>query len=346
MRNHPDQLVIPRDLWEREAVRRALAERDVGVLFRHFRRYTGASQTAVGARVGLAQSDVSEIERGIRAVTSIDVLTRVAVGLGIPLSRLGLGGPPSATPPPRDGDRAGSAATLAAADREDDVRRRDLMAGALGLGAGLTVGAGASAAADPGMGDPAAAMERALFEPLDAPPARLVDLHASLSGARQDFVDARYSALGTALPGLIATAEATRDATTGRARERAQAMVARSYVLATELAVKQHSEAAWATADRALTAARASGDPRPVGEAARVLAITMRRAGRSRSAVDFLARTSASLEPTNGSHATKATAGVYAHVRLRLQHQAINTLSTALGTEGDRDDPPATAAVH
>ncbi|WP_420803153.1 tyrosine-type recombinase/integrase [Streptomyces spiramyceticus] len=40
------------------------------------------------------------------------------------------------------------------------------------------------------------------------------------------------------------------------------------------------------------------------------------------------------------------TTGVYAHVRLRLQHQAINTLGDALGTDNDAThDPPATAAV-
>ncbi|ODA74212.1 hypothetical protein APS67_001764 [Streptomyces sp. AVP053U2] len=40
------------------------------------------------------------------------------------------------------------------------------------------------------------------------------------------------------------------------------------------------------------------------------------------------------------------TAGVYAHVRLRLQRQAIDTLNHALGlTDDDPDDPPATAAV-
>ncbi|WP_340375935.1 transcriptional regulator [Streptomyces sp. SS7] len=70
--------------------------------------------------------------------------------------------------------------------------------------------------------------------------------------------------------------------------------------MATELAVKQHSEAAWATADRALIAAWASGDPRPLSDAARVLAITMRRAGRSSAAVDFLARTATTLTAEKG----------------------------------------------
>ncbi|WAX80030.1 tyrosine-type recombinase/integrase [Streptomyces sp. KMM 9044] len=41
------------------------------------------------------------------------------------------------------------------------------------------------------------------------------------------------------------------------------------------------------------------------------------------------------------------TAGVYAHVRLRLQRQAIDALGHALGlTDDDPDDPPATAVVR
>ncbi|MDX2580323.1 tyrosine-type recombinase/integrase [Streptomyces scabiei] len=41
------------------------------------------------------------------------------------------------------------------------------------------------------------------------------------------------------------------------------------------------------------------------------------------------------------------TAGVYAHVRLRLQRQAINTLNDLLGTgNDDREDPPSTATVR
>ncbi|SCD83890.1 Phage integrase family protein [Streptomyces sp. SolWspMP-5a-2] len=41
------------------------------------------------------------------------------------------------------------------------------------------------------------------------------------------------------------------------------------------------------------------------------------------------------------------TAGVYAHVRLRLQRQAIDPLNDALGTgNDDREDPPSAASVH
>lgn len=41
------------------------------------------------------------------------------------------------------------------------------------------------------------------------------------------------------------------------------------------------------------------------------------------------------------------TAGVYAHVRLRLQRQAIDTLNDILGTgSDDREDPPSAASVR
>jgi site-specific recombinase XerD len=41
------------------------------------------------------------------------------------------------------------------------------------------------------------------------------------------------------------------------------------------------------------------------------------------------------------------TAGVYAHMRLRLQRQAIDTLNDALSpTDDDTDAPPGTAAVR
>ncbi|WP_217231245.1 helix-turn-helix domain-containing protein [Streptomyces anulatus] len=297
MRSH-SPLSAPADLWDHAKARRALSERNIAAVLKHFRQYTGASQTTVGSLTGLAQSDISAIERGIRQVQSVEVLTRIAEGLAIPLPLLGLAEEPEASDHPARRNAPAelpATARVAGAELEDDVRRRDLMTGALGFGAGLLTGTGPAAAAAADQ-NPAAALERSLFEPVGGVPTTLNELTTGLATARTLFSDARYTALGTALPSLIATAEATRDATIGRARERAQAAVARAYVLATELAVKQHSETAWATADRALTAARASGDPRPLSDAARVLAITMRRAGQSAAAVDFLARTATSLE--------------------------------------------------
>ncbi|WP_425413030.1 helix-turn-helix domain-containing protein [Micromonospora citrea] len=78
-----DHLRIPGEFWSRERVRDVLRVRDIGVLFRLLSRHTGASQTRIGAAVGLEQGYVSRIIAG-RKVTSIDVLERIADGCGMP----------------------------------------------------------------------------------------------------------------------------------------------------------------------------------------------------------------------------------------------------------------------
>jgi hypothetical protein len=118
----------------------------------------------------------------------------------------------------------------------------------------------------------------------------LARLTQEIAKARANFRAARYTALGQSLSGLISAATATRDTAAGHERDKANVALARSYVLAAELALKLHDDTAWVAADRALTAARASGHPVPVGESARVLAITMRRSGRCQAAAKFLAR--------------------------------------------------------
>ncbi|MFF2964272.1 XRE family transcriptional regulator [Streptomyces sp. NPDC057963] len=175
------------------------------------------------------------------------------------------------------------------------MRRRKLLTGALAAGATAIVGAGTASAATPS-GDPAAGLEEALFRPPAAQPVPLTLLTAQTAAARRAFRAAHYTDLGQALPGLLATAAATRNAATGRARQQASGALARAYVLTAELASKQHSDAAWVAADRALLAARESGTPVPVGEASRVLAITMRRSGRWSSAVHLLTREAAELD--------------------------------------------------
>jgi hypothetical protein len=141
-------------------------------------------------------------------------------------------------------------------------------------------------------------------------PARL---QLALSAARRDFRAARYMVLSENPSSFIAageaTGEVTGEATTGAGREQAQSVMARRYVLASELAVRVHSDAAWASADRALSAARESGRPAPLGEAARVLAIAMRPSGRAGSAVDLPARTAGELGAENSvqAHAVRTS---------------------------------------
>jgi len=213
------------------------------------------------------------------------------------------------------------------------VRRRQLLAGAVGVGAALAAGP-ASADPKPAATDPADALETVLFRPAAGVPVPLERLNGALGAARSDFTAARYMALGRALPTLLGAAEATRDGTSGRARERAQAAVARGYVLATDLAVKHHSDLSWATADRALTAARASGDPVVIGEAARVLAITMRRAGRTGAAVGLLRDTARSLGEQRGAapcavEATLLMTAAYTAACSHDRHAAMDLMSGA-----------------
>ncbi len=154
-----------------------------------------------------------------------------------------------------------------------------------------------------------------------------------IASARQDYCATQYTRLGQLLPGLIASATATRDASSGRAREKADMALARSYVLAAELAAKQHSDAAWVAADRGLAAARCSGIPVAVGEASRQLAIAMRRSGRSAAAVHLLTKEAADLDPsrdhTGAVRTTLLLTGAYSAATGHDQTTALSLLEEA-----------------
>ncbi|MFD6469639.1 XRE family transcriptional regulator [Streptomyces goshikiensis] len=211
------------------------------------------------------------------------------------------------------------------------MRRRNLLGATLAAGATAIVGARTAAAAPTAPWD----LGDVLFRLPGADPAPLRVLASHTAAAHEAFTAARYTDLGRALPALLAAAEATRDTTGGRARQQANAILARAYVLASELAAKQHSDAAWVAADRALSAARASGMPVPVGEAARVLAITMRRSGNCSSAVTFLTTQAADLDP-----AAERTAAVRTTLLLTAAYSAAagGDRSTALCLLDEADE--------
>ena len=136
-----ENLRIPDDLWSREDMHKALAARDIGAVFRLLARHTGASQTRIGAAVGLEQGYISRIIAG-RRVTSIDVLERIADGCGMPdEARMTLGLAPhqrSYRPAMSDhslgrhsdvpGNRSWREDVRAAAQLwEGDVNRRDML---------------------------------------------------------------------------------------------------------------------------------------------------------------------------------------------------------------------------
>ncbi|MFE2617403.1 helix-turn-helix domain-containing protein [Micromonospora chalcea] len=136
-----ENLRIPDDLWSREEMHKALAARDIGAVFRLLARHTGASQTRIGAAVGLEQGYISRIIAG-RRVTSIDVLERIADDCGMPdEARMTLGLAPyqrSYRPAMSDnslgrhsdvpGNRSWREDVQAAAQLwEGDVNRRDML---------------------------------------------------------------------------------------------------------------------------------------------------------------------------------------------------------------------------
>jgi transcriptional regulator with XRE-family HTH domain len=81
--------------WDDAAVdgrplREALARRDIAAVFR-FLRCRGFSRSRIAALTGLSETRVRQVGQGQQQVSTYEVLERVALGLGIPRTYLGLG---------------------------------------------------------------------------------------------------------------------------------------------------------------------------------------------------------------------------------------------------------------
>lgn len=84
-----DNHAIPREILDSPSGRAALADRDIGAVYRILRR-GGVSQRRIAALTGHSQGDVSGLINGHHQVHSIDVLQRIATGLDVPLGWMGL----------------------------------------------------------------------------------------------------------------------------------------------------------------------------------------------------------------------------------------------------------------
>jgi hypothetical protein len=78
-----DRDYIDPAVWTRTDMRMALAERDIGTVFRILQRH-GISQRTIAARTGQSQSEVSEIVSGKRKVHNYDLLLGIAYGFDLP----------------------------------------------------------------------------------------------------------------------------------------------------------------------------------------------------------------------------------------------------------------------
>ena len=109
-------------LYEREDMRRILAERDIGALYRALKD-AGVTQRTIAELTGQSQSEVSEILSG-RQVKQVDVLERICDGMGIERRWMRLASADAADSAyAREDEAAWKAVT-------DEMRRRALLAAA------------------------------------------------------------------------------------------------------------------------------------------------------------------------------------------------------------------------
>lgn len=82
--NKPDSAI-----WDETAMRIVLAMRDIAGIFRLLQDHK-VSQRTIAERVGMSQSEVSDVLHGRRQVQSYDVFVSICEGLGAPRGSMGL----------------------------------------------------------------------------------------------------------------------------------------------------------------------------------------------------------------------------------------------------------------
>lgn len=125
--NPPGQQNVDPRLWEQPDMRQALAGHDITTVFQILGK-NGMSQRVIAMRTGQSQSEVSDIVSRGRQVMAYEVLSRIADGLGIPRSYMGLAY-----------DTSSAHFTRAAAPPDED--RDDQARSLLAYAAQITVGA-------------------------------------------------------------------------------------------------------------------------------------------------------------------------------------------------------------
>lgn len=335
-------------LWASARALGLIEAGDVGGVIRLARQARGWRQEDLATAVGYSRSTISRLETGSRAGTDVAMIRAVAGGADVPTAVLGavlrLPCTPNAT--------VASRATRSGPELEGDVLRRELLTGLAGVSAAALLPA-SQAAAVAGPDPVTAAIGEILSSgPGPASPVPAGVLETRLTAARQAFSACRYQALAGKLPGLVAAASASRaDAAPGAARTRASAALAGTYVLVSDLAEKAAQDGmAWVAADRALTAARDSGDPATTAASSRAVAIAMRRLGHYDAATTMLTRTALSLDADHGdppvpvlaAYGSLLCTAAYASAQNGRRSQALDLIAEAGAAAARMPDGAAT----
>lgn len=267
------------------AVRQAAARKDYGTVLRAARDASRLSQTEAGIRLGWSCAKVSRLETGVQRFTDVDLLALASRQLNVPPQLFGLAG---------DGEHAG----MVGAPETQEVRsmdRRHVLAG-LAVSAGALPGLRAANAPMVSKLDVALAA----FDPAAAP-ASLPRLTRMLATAGQHFANCQLRELAAMLPQLVGVTQASRSAADAGQIAAFDTVLADVNALGSRLAIKLHEHAvAWVLADRALHAARASGDPRALARAQWQVAIAMRRAKHPGSASALVETAAEQLRTATG----------------------------------------------
>jgi hypothetical protein len=267
-------------VWRTPAIQEAAAAGQFGALIRMTRTARQLSLARTGELVGYSASTLSRIETGQRKITDITQLRRFAGALDIPPHLFGLISPDAmaavgAPPQPRAADPVTVGGTAREGGGDDPMRRREMLAGIVGVTGTALVGTASRSPGGPGV--PSSRQPRLVLggDPDGlALPADVKTLRGQLAAAHATFSASRYDELAGLLPGIIATAQASAGQLTGEQHDQAAALLAGAYSLASELCIGLRDVAlAWVTAERARSAASASGDPASIAEAARMTSI-------------------------------------------------------------------------
>ncbi|GGL93194.1 helix-turn-helix domain-containing protein [Micromonospora yangpuensis] len=249
------------------AVAQAVSSGDYGTVLRTARVAAGLNLEEAAALAGFSASTLSRMETKRNRHWDVRELRRLAEVFAIPTHLFGLS---------RSTFDTSTVSLTAGADEDGDpMRRRDLIATTAAAVTGAMVLPLDRATAAHGMAD---TVEDVLFGRVSVPPISGNQLAAQLAAARADFRATRYAQLARRLPRLLAQAIAVRETAAVDQVPLAASRLAQAYNVATQLLIKLHDNGmAWATAERAVQAARGCDDPMALADARRLAATVIRR---------------------------------------------------------------------
>ncbi|GAA2657704.1 XRE family transcriptional regulator [Streptomyces lunalinharesii] len=301
----------------------------LGKMIAKARRRKGWPQRDLAAMLEKSESWVSQVEREMIPVNSLQTLRHLSEALDLALPELLAAEQPSGHAP--TSAHRGSSSTkvvgnLDPEEGEDPVRRRNLFAAA------AAVFASPLASSTPAQASALSPMEDLLLygaapapADCDISPAGVAD---AVKASREHFRAARYDTLARILPGQIARARALEPA------EVSATAVADLYNITARLCIKLGEDGLVAiTADRALTSARAGGDALTIAEAHRMVSSAWRRQGHLARATDIAVRAAQDL---------RADRTAAEPVRLAA---GSSLLATAAYTAAKRGDRPVAHAL-